>query len=160
MALESPALPSLYSPSFLSPKANRLFPPPSLPPVLSLPHQLSLLCLGFPSFTGLKAERKPAFIISALPPSRHRAKEPPWKESSLSLPSLPLQLSLREQRKKLFPCPSPTGSTPGPPAWRSGDSAMGWNGTNLPQLPPDLATSELQSLTVHGLVESVQRSPS
>lgn len=142
-------------PLSLSPKASRLssFPPfhPSFP---SLP-AVSL------RLTELEARgQEKACIHHALhpvPQSRHCAREPPRRNLPSPGPIPPL--SRREQRKKLFPCPSPTGSASRPPAWWPRDS----QGLELNKLPPasfpDQAALKLQFFTVFGLLEGVQRCP-
>ena len=90
---------------FLSPKANTLFPPPSLPPyVLYPPTSSTLPQVSLPHSAGGLMGVKACIHHSPLPLPRSwlGAKEPPWKESSLSLPLPP---NWREQRNKLFPSP-------------------------------------------------------
>lgn len=118
-----------------------------------------LLCRGFPSFLEREAGRKPAFIIPAFPPSGPCAKEPPWKESSLSAlphPSTLLQGAEEETSSLPIPhricsrasCLAVWGRSPGPERNKP-----------PPASSPDLATPKLQSFTVHGLLGIVQRSP-
>lgn len=83
-------------PSLLDPSPSSL---PSLPQV-SLLHRPE---------AGEKACIHPAFIIPALPLSRHCAKEPPWKEYSLSLlfPPPPLNSPELSRGRNYFPAHPP-----------------------------------------------------
>lgn len=102
LALGNPFFQSPLSPSFLSPKADRPFPPGCLPLVPSLLIFL-FSALHFPPSQRLEASGQEKACIHHAPlpllPSRHCAKEPLRKDLPPPLPSL--QLSCSEQRKKL-----------------------------------------------------------
>lgn len=154
MAIGSPAFPSPPSPSLLSPKANRPFPPRSLP--LISPFS----ALSFPPEAGEKACIHHAFIIPFL-----QAGTVPRSLLGRNLPSLcpsPLPLSTllngAEEETISLPIPHRICS-------RASCLAVWGRSHGLernkppPASSPDLATPKLQSLTVHGPLGSVQRSP-
>lgn len=131
-AFQSQLSPSPFPPSLPRQTHSSLLHP-SLP-LSSLPLSSTLLQVSLPHSAGGLLGVKACIHHSPLPlpPSRLWAKEPPWKESSLSLP---LPANWREQRNKLFPSPCsplhpPPGSAPGPPAWTGP-----WAGTE--QTSPD-----------------------
>lgn len=161
MALGEPFFSELAQPlSFLSPKANRPFPPGFLPLVLSLPLIFLFSALHSPSSQRSEASGPEKAYIHQAPlpllPGGHCAKEPLRKDLPSPRPSP--QLSWRERRKKL--------SLPIPHRIRSRASCLafwGWSqglerNKPPPASSPHLAAPKLQFLTVHGLQGSVLRS--
>lgn len=140
----SPCLPKLTDPSLLDPS-------PSSPPFSAL---------GFPPSQAEGGEK--ACIHHTRPPSKQALCQGASLEGIFPLSALPLSLPslLREQRKKLFPCPSPHRicSRASCLAVWGQSHGLEWN-KPPPASSPDLATPKLQSLTVQGFLRSVQRSP-
>lgn len=126
-----------------------------------IPHLCPFSAMGVPSSQGWRLEARGESLHSSRSPppsSGHCAKEPPWKESSLSLPFPPTLQEGAEEETVSLPIPHRI-------CFRASCLAV-WGlchglerNKPPPASSPDLAAPKLQFLTADGLLGSVPRSP-